>query len=162
MAHCIAEDFLDLNPTTGGGSGGGVYSRGPGIQVVLTGHSDRTSGNQFGDKGMCVSECVCVHVDMSHMSRVHTFVCFCTHTFDVGSLRSGCAHLFSGCVRVTLVAISVSDGQQHTQDMTADWQTGHQHSSQQSQRTLSGCQGHFMQDIGLIKIWNLFGGQMCS
>lgn len=104
--------------------------------------------------------------------RLCTWTCLvcpgCTHlsvsarTPDAGLFIFGCAHLFSVCVRVTLVAISVSDGQPHTQDMTADWQTDHQHSSQQSQRTLSGCQGHFMQDAGLIKIWNLSGGQMCS
>lgn len=57
---------------------------------------------------------------------------------------------------VLLVAASVSDGQPHTQDMTADWQKDHQHLSRQPQRTLSGCQEGFMQNTGIIKVLNLF------
>ena len=40
------------------------------------------------------------------------------------------------CVCHILLAVSVSDGQPHIQDMTADWQMVRQHSSWQPQRTL--------------------------
>lgn len=83
----------------------------------------------------------------SYSKSVLTFLS--VHTDRTVCLSDGlfafaCAHIsICVCVRHILVPVSVSDGQPNIQDMTADWQTDHQHSSWQPQRTLSACQEEF-------------------
>lgn len=113
-----------------------------------------------GLKKHCLRHCCSKSVNSSKYSVVLRAAEGGTHsrppmcTYASCWFRFGWAHFLNvhlcAHVCVCVLAVSASDGHSHTRDMTTDWQTDHQHSSQPPRRTLSGCQQEFMQKAGVV------------
>lgn len=107
-------------------------------------------------KYVCVFACICVQVKCAHiyLHLLYTHIYLKWYLFIFA-----CTSLFI-CVRVSHLGSCQCQwwAATHTQDMTAEWQTDHQHSSWQPQRTLSGSQGEFIEHTGVIKVSNLLCG----